>query len=169
MTTPTRRDRPVMPDGYGVPEGSEGLLEWPTIEQRLVEARHYWMATTRPDGRPHVVPRWGVWLEGALYYDGSPETLHARNAEARPACVLHIGEGADAISLDGESRASDPVTGELGERIAAAIGAKYGSDGYRPEADAWSGADAGGLRIFRPSKALAWFDFPNDLTRFHFR
>ena len=46
-----------MPEGYGVPEGPEGLLGWEEVDARLAEARVYWMATTRPDGRPHVVPR----------------------------------------------------------------------------------------------------------------
>ncbi len=168
MTIEPTRDRPTMPEGYGLPDSDDGLLAWSTIEARLIEARHYWLATVRPDGRPHVVPRWGVWIDGALHYDGSPETVHARNAEANPACTLTLGDGADAITIDGRSAASEPVAGVLGDRLAAAIGAKYGADGYRPEPDAWSGPDAGGLRLFTPTKALAWFDFPNDLTRFRF-
>lgn len=168
MASPTRTDRPWVPEGYGVPEHTDGMVEWSTVETRLVEARHYWLATARADGRPHVVPRWGVWLDGALYYDGSPDTVHARNAEGNPACTLTIGEGADAIIIEGHSRRSEPVVGELGERIAAAIGGKYGDDGYRPEPDAWSDAEAGGLRIVTPTKAMAWFSFPGDLTRFHF-
>ncbi len=162
------RDRPVMPDGYGVPETDDGLLDWSVIEERLRESLHYWMATTRPDGRPHVVPRWGAWIEGALYYDGSPDTLHARNAAANPACTLHIGDGREAITLDGATGASQPLQGSEAKSIAAEIGRKYGALGYTPAADAWSGPDAGGLMVFRPAKALAWFDFPTDLTRFHF-
>ncbi len=54
------RDRPEMPEGYGVPDSSDGLLDWSDVEARLLAAPQYWMATTRPDGRPHVVPRWGV-------------------------------------------------------------------------------------------------------------
>ncbi|HEX5616142.1 MAG TPA: pyridoxamine 5'-phosphate oxidase family protein, partial [Acidimicrobiia bacterium] len=69
--TDATRDRPQMPEGYGVPETDNGLLDWATIEARLVASQQYWMATVRPDGRPHVVPRWGVWLDGGLYYDGS--------------------------------------------------------------------------------------------------
>lgn len=168
MTEPARRDRPDMPEGYGVPTSDEGLLEWPAIEARLVEALHYWMATTRPDGRPHVVPRWGVWLDGHLYYDGSPETLHARNARANSACTLHIGDGKEAIILDGRTGPSEPVVGELGERISAEIRRKYAEAGYSPEPDAWSGPEAGGLMVFTPAKALAWFAFPTDLTRFGF-
>ncbi|MCP3990349.1 MAG: pyridoxamine 5'-phosphate oxidase [Actinomycetia bacterium] len=171
MTSPKRRDRPLVPEGYGVPESSDGLLDWATIEARLVAELHYWMATTRPDGRPHVVPRWGVWIDGALYYDGSPETVHAVNARANAACTLHLGDGREAITIDGTTAASTPVAGgggQLGERVAAEIGRKYGDLGYRPEADAWSGPDAGGLMVFTPRKALAWFDFPTDLTRFQF-
>ena len=168
MADPGQRDRPWMPDGYGVPTTDEGLLSWSTIEERLVDSLHYWMATTRPDGRPHVVPRWGAWIDGALYYDGSPETVHARNASANGACTLHIGDGKDVVVIDGRTGASEPVMGDKGERIAAEIGRKYGDRGYAPEPDAWSGLDAGGLMVFVPDKAIAWFDFPTDITRFRF-
>lgn len=168
MGTPDERDRPQVPDGYGVPEGQDGMLAWEEVERRLVDSLHYWMATTRPDGRPHVVPRWGAWIDGALYYDGSPETVHARNARANGACTLHIGDGREAITLDGSTSASKPVIDDFGEVIAAEISRKYADLGYAPEAGSWSGADAGGLMVFTPDKALAWFDFPQDLTRFRF-
>ena len=92
MTEPST-DRPLMPEGYGVPEADDGMLAWAAVEERLVESSQYWMATSRADGRPHVVPRWGVWLDGGLYYDGSPVTLHARNVAARGDCVLHLEDG----------------------------------------------------------------------------
>lgn len=83
-------DRPKMPDGYGVPTETDGLLAWVDIETRLVGAPVYWLSTTRPDGRPHVVPRWGVWLDGAFWYDGSPATRHVRNIGENAACTLHL-------------------------------------------------------------------------------
>ncbi len=168
MSAPTSRDRPIVPDGYGLPETGDGLLEWVTIDRLLHEALHYWMATTRPDGRPHVVPRWGAWLDGRLFYDGSPDTLHAKNLRANSACTLHIGDGAEAIMIDGTAEASAPVSAAEGGPIAAEIARKYGELGYTPEPESWSGADAGGLVVFTPNKAMAWFDFPTDLTRFHF-
>lgn len=174
MATPTRRDLPHLPEGY-LPEpggdhaGAEpGFIEWSVVDRRLTDELHYWLATTRPDGRPHVVPRWGAWIDGRLYYDGSPETVHARNLAHNPACVLHIGDGKEAIMLEGRSRRSEPLDIEAGQPVAAEIGRKYGPLGYAPPPDAWSGPDAGGLCVFTPAKALAWFDFPNDLTRFHF-
>jgi hypothetical protein len=158
-----------MPEGYGVPESSDGLLGWAQVEERLIAAPHYWMATTRPDGRPHVVPRWGVWLDGRLWYDGSLETVHVRNLMANPGCVLHLEDGSECVIVEGTAAPASPPGPVLGGRISAAITAKYGSKGYSPEPDAWEGPGAGGLIVFTPAKAMAWFDFPTDVTRFRFR
>ena len=163
-----RSDRPEVPDGYGVPETDDGILEWSVVEDRLKVSLHYWMATTRPDGRPHVVPRWGVWMEGRLWYDGSPDTVHARNLAANPACVLHLEDGRQAAIVECLSEAATPPGLELGGRLSAAMSAKYGELGYSPQADAWEGDAAGGLCVFAPVKAMAWFDFPTDITRFRF-
>ncbi len=157
-----------MPDGYGVPDTLEGTLEWPDVEARLVDALHYWMATTRPNGRPHVVPRWGVWLDGRFWYDGSPATVHARNLRSNDACTLHLESGSQAVILEGTSGPSDPPGPELGARLSAEFARKYADRGYAPEADAWEGSDAGGLAVFTFAKALAWFEFPTDVTRFRF-
>jgi nitroimidazol reductase NimA-like FMN-containing flavoprotein (pyridoxamine 5'-phosphate oxidase superfamily) len=168
MADPTS-DRPVFPEGYGLPETTEGLLDWAAVEARLVSANTYWLATVRPDGRPHVVPRWGVWVDGRFYYDGAPTTLHARNLEANPACALHLdsAESEQAVIVEGTSRATSAPAEGLGERIAAAFG-KYHAKGYSPTADAWSGDDGGGLRVLTPARAMAWFAFPADATRFRF-
>lgn len=162
------RDRPVMPEGYGVSESTDGLLDWWRVQERLVDSKQYWMATTRRDGRPHVVPRWGVWLDGGLYYDGAPSTVHARNLRSNSACTLHLEDGWEAVVIEGNSGASTPPGLEQGARIAEAISAKYEASGYAPKSDAWEGEAAGGLMRFTPTKAMAWFDFPNDVTRFRF-
>jgi len=161
-------DRPGMPPGYGVPTGTQGLLKWEQVVERLKESTQYWMATTRPDGRPHVVPRWGAWLDGHLWYDGSPETVHVRNLTVNSACALHLEDGWKSVIAEGTSAPADPPGPKLGARIAAALTEKYRAKGYSPEPDAWEGADAGGLLKFTPIKAMAWFDFPKDVTRFTF-
>lgn len=162
------RDRPEMPAGYGVPDAHDGILEWAVVEERLRSSLHFWMATTRPDGRPHVVPRWGVWVAGQFWYDGAVDTVHVKNLNANPECVLHLEDGRQAVIIEGLSQAAPPPGVELGGRLAAAMSDKYGQLGYAPEPEAWEGPDSGGLRVFTPVKALAWFEFPADVTRFRF-
>ena len=113
------------PAGYAFPKDAEGLLAWSHAEQLLERARYYWLATTRPHGRPHVTPLWGVWLDGALYFDGHPHTRWARNLTANHAVCVHLESGDDVVILEG--LAEDITTDEeLGQRIIAAWTAKYG-------------------------------------------
>jgi hypothetical protein len=167
MPEPTR-DRPVLPDGYGVPDTDDGVLDWSLVEERLRTSEHYWMATTRREGTPHVVPRWGVWLDGRFWYDGAPDTVHVKNLNRDPACVLHLEDGREAVIVEGMSIAAEPPGPELGGRLSRAMSQKYGPHGYAPTPDSWDGPDSGGLRVFTPVKAMAWFDFPTDVTRFRF-
>jgi hypothetical protein len=164
LPAPTR-DRAVLPEGYGLPDDDQGLLDWSAVEARLAAAKHYWLGSVRPDGRPHAVPRWGVWLDGRFWYDGSPETRHARNAERQPAVTLTLESGSQAVIVEGDSHATRADAEGLGARLSAAFG-KYRDDGYAPAADAWSGDDGGGLRVITPRRVLAWFAFPRDVTRF---
>jgi hypothetical protein len=155
-----------MPNGYGADTATR-YLTWGGLTAKLVEAKHYWLASTRADGRPHVVPRWGVWLDDCFWYDGSPATIHVQNLERDPSCVLHLEDGWDVTIVEGKSLRSEPIIGEMGERLAGEYARKYGPD-YTPAPDAWSDDIAGGMRVLRPEKVLAWSDFPNDVTRFTF-
>ena len=157
-----------MPDGYGVPTGVDGTVAWERVERALVEAIHYWVATVRPDGRPHLVPRWGVWTHDSFWYDGSPETVHAGNLRHNSAMTLHLESGEHVVVLEGTASPSAPLTGEIASMISDRFKVKYADRGYAPERDSWSGADAGGMVVFRPRKALAWFSFPDDVSRFRF-
>jgi hypothetical protein len=161
-----RRDRPVAPDGYGVPETDEGLLDWSWVEERLQGARNYWFSTTRPDGRPHAMPAWAVWLDGALYFEGSPETRRAKNIASNPAISVHLENGDQVVVLEGQALAHGKPDRALGERLAAEFGAKYAaSHDYKPGPDQW---DNGGLWILRPRVAIAWSEFPKPMTRWRF-
>lgn len=166
MTGP-RRERPILPAGYGLPNDDSGLIEWAEVRRRLERSKHYWLASVRPDGRPHLVPRWGVWVDDAFWYDGSAETRHARNLERNPACSLSLESGSEVVIVEGRSEATRADPDELGARLATAFG-KYHAAGYAPAADAWAGDDGGGLRVLRPDTVLAWFSFPADATRFVF-
>lgn len=165
---PSKIDRPQFPEGYGIPTDAEGIIPWATIDTRLKGELHFWMATVRPNGRPHVVPRWGAWMDGKLFYDGAPTTVHATNLRANPHCVLSVGSGVEAIIVEGESVPSKPLTIKAAAPLRLEITHKYGELGYIPEEGSWSDPEAGGLHVFTPAKALAWFSFPSDVSRYRF-
>ena len=165
MTNPIV-DRPIMPEGYGVESATE-VVAWETVVVKLTESKNYWLATTRPDGRPHVVPRWGVWVDDMFWYDGSPDTLHVRNLSGDDRCSLHLESGSDVVIVEGRSIQARPIKGELGVRLAAEYARKYAPE-YTPAAEQWSDEIAGGMRCLAPNKAIAWSEFPKDLTRFTF-
>jgi len=161
-----RTDLPVVPDGYTLPGQPVEHRPWSWAVERLERAQNYWFSTTRPDGRPHAMPAWAVWLDGALYFEGSPETRRARNLAGNPNVSVHLESGSEVVILEGESRVEPKPERPLAQRLAAAFAAKYGdSHDYRPEPTQW---DEGGLWSLRPKVAFGWSDFPRDLTRWRF-
>ena len=168
VTLEPRTTRPIMPDGYGVPDQDDGILPWSWAVERLARARLYWFSTVRADGRPHAMPAWAVWLDGGLYFDGSPETLRLRNLAARPDLVVQVQDvGEEVVILEGQGLEAAKPSTELGQRLAEAFAAKYGeSHDYRPAPDQW---DNGGLWLIRPTKAFGWGEFPKSVTRWIFK
>jgi len=160
MTTP-KITRPQLPKGYV--DNPKAMVTWDYVVQRLSEAKNYWLCSVRPDGRPHVIPRWAVFVEGRVYYDGSPETRHALNILMNPNVSLHLESGDEVIIAEGPSAPAGKPEKELAEKIAASYRAKYADQGYAPAADQW---DAGGLYVFTPKKVLAWTQFTKDPTKF---
>jgi nitroimidazol reductase NimA-like FMN-containing flavoprotein (pyridoxamine 5'-phosphate oxidase superfamily) len=89
--------------GYGVlpAEQGSGLIPWPEIERRLTVSHDYWVATVRPDGRPHVMPVWGVWFDGRLWFSSGLRSRKARNLAAEPRCTITTDQAQDPVVLDG--------------------------------------------------------------------
>lgn len=153
--------RPKFPVGYI--EGAKSFVPWRHVEQRLTEAINYWLCTVRPDGRPHAVPKWAVWVAERLYFDGSPETRHARNIAAQPAVTVHLESGNDVVIVDGRARAIDRPAQALAEAVAQAYRTKYAALGYAPAADSW---ENGGLFEITPHTIIAWTQFTENPTKF---
>ena len=160
---PTKISRPKFPPGYVDNPISE--VSWDYVAQQLIETKHYWMCSVRPNGSPHCVPRWAVYLDGLIYYDGSPETVHARNIAENPHVSLHLESGEKAIILEGKSLPAGKPSVEFTQRLSDAFKAKYGADGYSPEPDQW---DVGGLYVFSPQQCIAWTVFFENPTKFVF-
>lgn len=161
--------RPKFPPGYA--DNPASFVDWEWVAAQLTEAANYWLCSVRPPssdaqfGRPHVVPRWGAFLDNRFYYDGSPETRHARNIEQNPHVSLHLESGTQVIIMEGTSRPAGKPAADFAKRLAKAIGDKYGEHGYSPKPDQW---DEGGLYVFTPRQCIAWTVFYENPTKFVF-
>ncbi|MFW6174807.1 MAG: pyridoxamine 5'-phosphate oxidase family protein [Chloroflexota bacterium] len=149
-----------MPPGYGVDPAETGrLMDWSTADEWLRESRSYWVCSTRPDGRPHAAPVWGVWLRGAVWFGTERESRKARNIAVRPDIVIHLESGDKALIMEGRAEEADPANEDM-TSVEDAYEAKYG---FRPDM-----SSTGALTYwFRPYTVMAWLeeDFPNTATR----
>ncbi len=152
--TPTP-SRPQVP-GYGIPASVEGTLPWEHVSARLAGGRIYWVATARPDGRPHAVPIWGVWVEDVLYFGGGPETGWSRTLAKNPQVSVHLESGEDVVIVEGTvGRITDPADPRA-TPLDDAYEAKYHT---RHGVPFW---------VLQPRVAFAWTSFPDDATRWTF-
>jgi hypothetical protein len=112
--------------GYGLAEGDDGMLPWSWATDRLTRSHDYWCGTSWPDGRPHVMPVWAVWLDTALWFSSALTSRKARNIEHDPRCVLTTDDALEPVVVEGRAERVVDV-----DRIApfiAAVNAKYDTD-----------------------------------------
>jgi len=162
MNTP-KISRPKLPKGYA--DNPVSYVDWEWVLEKMTVSENYWLSSVRPDGRPHVVPRWGAFIDNKLYYDGSPETIHSRNIMKNPHVTLNLEDGYKVVIIEGISKPADKPTPEFAKILAEAISKKYTSQGYSPEPTQW---DEGGLYVFTPRQCLAWTSFYENPTKFIF-
>jgi hypothetical protein len=115
--------RPTVP-GYELSAKKAGLLPWKWAADRLHKSRQYWIATTRPDGTPHLMVIWGVWLEDSFWFSTGASSRKARNLAENPKCVIGTDDAAEAVILEGSVEKID-VQHDALERFVAAYEKKY--------------------------------------------
>lgn len=157
--TEPQRGRPLMPSDYGIHQGEEGLLTWEDAVAKLTAARNYWVSSTRPNGRPHAMPVWGVWLDGAFYFGTGRRSQKARNLFANPEIIVHLESGDDVVIIEGV--AEELVDPQAKQHLSAVYTDKYNE-----------GGDPGDSPYFvvRARAVQAWTerDFPKSATRWTF-
>jgi len=162
-----KRDRPRLPSGY-ISTAPKGMLSWTAARRILSTAPYLWIATTDADGRPHIVQSWGVWVDGALYFEGSDRTRWARNIARDPRVGFGMQHGDMAVYGEAAGDILRGVDRKLAARIATQYAAKYGrSFKYRPQAEQY---EKGPVFRARPEKLIA-FDvkkFNTSAARFTF-
>src|SRR5260221_2940749 len=116
------------------------------VRQQMQSERNIWMATTRPDGRPHVAPLWFVWHEDRVYVMTGGVKL--ANVRHNGLAVLNMEDGNRVVIVEGTARIvsqADP----LFEIVAALFHQRYGWDIH-------DSVDRNELIEITPVKVIAW-------------
>lgn len=91
------------------------LIPWASVRERLEQGlsqgpgsggprRHTcWLATVRPEGRPHVMPVGVIWLDGAWYFTAGARTRKAKNLARDPHCVITVATDRFDLVVEGEA------------------------------------------------------------------
>lgn len=161
-----RTERPHVPE-YGIPASVEGTLPWQWAREQLQAALTYWVATPRPDGRPHLMPTWGVWVGDAFYWEGGLETRRARNVALRGDVVVSVGGDEAAVIIEGHAVRVTDQDAALEAELVAAFGKYTAPFAYSVDPANWR---TGGLWRVDPTVGFGWTShgYPGDATRWRF-
>jgi Pyridoxamine 5'-phosphate oxidase len=94
---------PQAPVLYGLKPRKQ-YLPWSHARERLERSRSYWICTARPDGRPHSIPVWGMFIDDVLYFGTSRDSRKARNLEHNAAVSIHLESGDDVVIVEGAAQ-----------------------------------------------------------------
>jgi len=154
--------RPYFGKTYGIDPSQEGLLPWSWVSEQMASSRNYWIGSTRPDGRPHVAPVWGVWMDGVLYFSTDRSSRKSRNLAVNPQVVVHLESGDEVVILEGIVDELRDL--ELYKKVARVYNAKY--EGLFMDEESYSGV----VYAVRIQHAFGWLeqDFVRSATHWNF-
>ena len=112
-----KEPRPKNLDIYGAKP-----IPWARALKQLgsKSAGTYWLATTRPDRRPHVAGTGALWVDGKIYFVSGARTRKSRNLAANPRCVFSVSLTGIDLVIEGRAiRVTDrPTLLRLAKRYA---------------------------------------------------
>ena len=92
---------------YGLP-----LVDWQRVEGRLargpgksspVTDDRSWLATTNPDGSPHLTGLGPLWVSGVFYFTTGETTRKGRNLARDPRCSLSVSTNEFDLAVEGDA------------------------------------------------------------------
>lgn len=72
-------------------------------DPRLFSERNIWLATTRPNGKPHLVPIWFVWVRERFYICTADSSVKVKNIVANPRASVALEDGNQPIIAEGRA------------------------------------------------------------------
>src|SRR5262245_12679712 len=95
--------RPYMP-GYDMMfDKHRKSLPWSWASDKLRRSHNHWLVSIRPNGGPHTMPVWGVWLRDSFFFSTGIRSRKSKNLQTSPRCIV-LPEGAtEAVILEGSA------------------------------------------------------------------
>src|SRR5512143_1396219 len=97
----------------------------PEALERLETERNIWVASVRPDGRPHLAPVWFAWHTEELYICTDPSSVKARNLAHNANLSLALENGSNVVICEGRAA---PVVLPWPSEVVAIFKRKYDWD-----------------------------------------
>src|SRR5437773_12575552 len=122
-----RPSRPHWPDALQHPkDATSGLKDWNWALERLQQSHNYWISTSHPEGRPHLMIIWGVWWRDAFWFCTGRRTRKAKNLAGNSRCVIATEKADEAVILEGLAKETQDRT--IWMDIVQVYNSKYGGD-----------------------------------------
>jgi general stress protein 26 len=129
-----------------MPETRENLVSWEFVAEQMTRSRHYWISPVFPDGRPHVVPVWGIWHENRFHFECSMQTAWGQNILKNPRIAVHLPIADQVVVIEGTAHIiqDDEIDDDTWNLLDSAFQNKYRVDKGSP------------YIYVNPQKVLAW-------------
>ena len=73
----------------------------PANHAKLTTSQNIWLASVRPDGRPHLVPIWFTWHSDNLYICTEAKSIKSRNIAHNPRVMAALEDGTSPVICEG--------------------------------------------------------------------
>jgi F420H(2)-dependent biliverdin reductase len=83
-------------------------------QSKLENSQNIWIASVRPDGRPHLVPVWFVWQSQKIYICIDASSVKAGNIRHNPLVAMALEDGLKPVICEGQvAPVESPWPGEV--------------------------------------------------------
>ena len=116
-----------------------------------------WLSSTRPDGRPHLVPVWFLWDGQSIMMFSKPNNQKIRNLRQNQNVMVSLeaaNEGEDIVLIEGlATLLEEPTSAVMTPEYLEKYGAQIAAFQWSPEGMAAEYSQA--IRI-QPTRFIAW-------------
>ena len=112
------------------------LVDWQRVEARLAGPEQLagsgghdnrcWLATTNPDGSPHLTGLGPLWVSGLFYFTTGETTRKGRNLAMDSRCTLGVSTDECDLAVDGNAALVDDPD------VVAEMAGRWADGGGRP-------------------------------------